>query len=500
MIQTVPDPAVPVKEALSVVSEDQALFECAYASPHLPKTEMTASSSSEYGQTAKMSPRVPQQDWLSQPPARVTIKMECNASQVNGSRNSPDDCSVVKGGKLVSSSESIPMNYGSYMEDKHIPPPNMTTNERRVIVPAERTDRGIDTALRVLRLYPTLWTTEHVRQWLEWAVKEYVLLDVDVSLFQNIDGKELCKMSKEDFQRLTPSYNAEILLSHLHYLRETPLPHLTSDDVDKALQNSPRLMHARNTGGATFIFPNTSVYPDASPRVSARPDIAYEAARRSGWQPQAVSSSKGSQPSPSVVTKTEDQRPQLDPYQILGPTSSRLANPGSGQIQLWQFLLELLSDSSNSNCITWEGTNGEFKMTDPDEVARRWGERKSKPNMNYDKLSRALRYYYDKNIMTKVHGKRYAYKFDFHGIAQALQPHPPESSMYKYPSDLSYMSSYHAHQQKMNFVAPHPPALPVTSSSFFAAPNPYWSSPPGTIYPNTRHPAAHMPSHLGTYY
>nr|CAH7731388.1 unnamed protein product [Callosobruchus chinensis] len=64
---------------------------------------------------------------------------------------------------------------------------------------------------------------------------------------------------------------------------------------------------------------------------------------------------------------------------------------GSGQIQLWQFLLELLSDSSNAACITWEGTNGEFKLTDPDEVARRWGERKSKPNMNYDKLSRALR-------------------------------------------------------------------------------------------------------------
>lgn len=33
-------------------------------------------------------------------------------------------------------------------------------------------------------------------------------------------GKELCKMTKDDFQRLTPSYNADILLSHLHYLRE----------------------------------------------------------------------------------------------------------------------------------------------------------------------------------------------------------------------------------------------------------------------------------------
>ena len=43
--------------------------------------------------------------------------------------------------------------------------------------------------------------------------------------------------------------------------------------------------------------------------------------------------------------------------------------------------------------------------------------------MNYDKLSRALRYYYDKSIMTKVHGKRYAYKFDFAGLAQAMA-HP----------------------------------------------------------------------------
>lgn len=44
---------------------------------------------------------------------------------------------------------------------------------------------------------------------------------------------------------------------------------------------------------------------------------------------------------------------------------------GSGQIQLWQFLLELLSDSHNAPCITWEGTQGEFKLVDPDEVARR---------------------------------------------------------------------------------------------------------------------------------
>ena len=40
------------------------------------------------------------------------------------------------------------------------------------------------------------------------------------------------------------------------------------------------------------------------------------------------------------------------------------------------------------------------------QVARRWGLRKNKPKMNYEKLSRGLRYYYDKNIIHKTAGKR----------------------------------------------------------------------------------------------
>ncbi|KAH8409515.1 hypothetical protein KR222_007699 [Zaprionus bogoriensis] len=133
-----------------------------------------------------------------------------------------------------------------------------------------------------------------------------------------------------------------------------------------------------------------------------------------------------------------------NPYQLLNAASHRLVAQGSGgQIQLWQFLLELLADSSNANCISWEGQSGEFRLIDPDEVAKRWGERKAKPNMNYDKLSRALRYYYDKNIMTKVPGKRYAYKFDFHGLMAACQAQAqgcdPASSMIS-----SYKHHHHA--------------------------------------------------------
>ena len=162
---------------------------------------------------------------------------------------------------------------------------------------------------------------------------------------------------------------------------------------------------------------------------------------------------------------------------------------------MWQFLLELLSDSANSAYITWEGTNGEFKLTDPDEVARRWGERKSKPNMNYDKLSRALRYYYDKNIMTKVHGKRYAYKFDFQGLAAATQPSVSDTAAaaacsYKYQSDF-FMTSYHHHHHHHHHAAAAAAAaaaklsgaftcsgIQCSSSGMFSTSAPgYWNSP-----------------------
>ncbi|XP_066262603.1 protein C-ets-1 isoform X1 [Euwallacea similis] len=110
---------------------------------------------------------------------------------------------------------------------------------------------------------------------------------------------------------------------------------------------------------------------------------------------------------------SQDTKPMIQNGMIAYP-SSQTAGPcftGSGPIQLWQFLLELLTDKSCQGFISWTGDGWEFKLTDPDEVARRWGIRKNKPKMNYEKLSRGLRYYYDKNIIHKTAGKRYVYRF-----------------------------------------------------------------------------------------
>ncbi|KAK9877504.1 hypothetical protein WA026_018614 [Henosepilachna vigintioctopunctata] len=110
-----------------------------------------------------------------------------------------------------------------------------------------------------------------------------------------------------------------------------------------------------------------------------------------------------------------DSKPMLQNGMIGGyPSNAGTGGPcftGSGPIQLWQFLLELLTDKTCQGFISWTGDGWEFKLTDPDEVARRWGIRKNKPKMNYEKLSRGLRYYYDKNIIHKTAGKRYVYRF-----------------------------------------------------------------------------------------
>ena len=49
--------------------------------------------------------------------------------------------------------------------------------------------------------------------------------------------------------------------------------------------------------------------------------------------------------------------------------------------------------NQHKDIIQWTRSgDGEFKLVNAEEVAKMWGMRKNKHNMNYDKLSRALRY------------------------------------------------------------------------------------------------------------
>jgi len=375
--------------------------------------------------------------------------------------------------------------------------------DKRVIVPAD----------------PTCWTKDNVKQWVLWAIKEFSLKDIDVHNF-NMDGRQLCRLSRADFLRLATPYSGDILMSHLCVLRKTPLPNLTTDDIERVLAPqqvrctpSPQHFDSRNITNFSGLppYPRTSElesrqslsnYPHnqirpVETRYPAIADLPYEMLRERSspvtWPGAATSrlthikdSVVPNKPSSSEVAQVPSAY-STTALATREPTAA-VAATGSGQIQLWQFLLELLSDSNNNGCISWEGNNGEFKLVDPDEVARKWGERKNKPNMNYDKLSRALRYYYDKNIMTKIHGKRYAYKFDFNGLSQLNQPITSDAqahaqAAYKF-SGADYYTGYAATTPLFH------PGAPVANSCF-QMPSPYWRGPPQshTVYSGHMTPA-----------
>jgi hypothetical protein len=90
--------------------------------------------------------------------------------------------------------------------------------------------------------------------------------------------------------------------------------------------------------------------------------------------------------------------------------------------------------------------------------------------------------------MTKVHGKRYAYKFDFHGLMAACQAQAQGSSggdtamsytkYHHHQSDLgaALYPAHHHSPGKLSSILPPPPPGVVPPTSPFPAPPYCWTS------------------------
>ncbi|XP_078593945.1 GA-binding protein alpha chain-like isoform X3 [Branchiostoma floridae x Branchiostoma japonicum] len=224
--------------------------------------------------------------------------------------------------------------------------------------------------IKGIPLDPMEWTEENVAQWVEWVIQEFSLDGMDPHHFQ-ATGKDLCNLQQKDFLARSPAGKGEILWTHLELLRKSIHPISTVEVVA-----TEGLTTVTQAGVRQVVTAPTKTIKVLTTKAAAlsRPR------------------------SPRIMGGEERSSP-----------GNRTGN--NGQIQLWQFLLELLTDRDSRDVISWVGENGEFKLNQPEIVAQKWGMRKNKPAMNYEKLSRALRYYYDGDMIAKVHGKRFVYKF-----------------------------------------------------------------------------------------
>uniref|UniRef100_A0A4X2L1Q7 ETS-related transcription factor Elf-5 n=1 Tax=Vombatus ursinus TaxID=29139 RepID=A0A4X2L1Q7_VOMUR len=82
-------------------------------------------------------------------------------------------------------------------------------------------------------------------------------------------------------------------------------------------------------------------------------------------------------------------------------------NHGRSSLQsshLWEFVRDLLlSPEENCGILEWEDREqGIFRVVKSEALAKMWGQRKKNDRMTYEKLSRALRYYYKTGILERV--------------------------------------------------------------------------------------------------
>lgn len=200
---------------------------------------------------------------------------------------------------------------------------------------------------------PSLWSSDHVKAWIQWTVQQFGLTPVEPNLFE-MTGTELSALTEEEFTSRASQNNGSILYAQLEIWKATYL------EDDLSMQ----------------------------------------------WTPTTTNSS------PAEMSEDDDEETSNQSTSGTKPVGAR--SSGGSHIHLWQFLKELLaSPAVHGSCIRWlDREKGVFKIEDSVRVAKLWGKRKNRPAMNYDKLSRSIRQYYKKGIMKKTErSQRLVYQF-----------------------------------------------------------------------------------------
>lgn len=306
---------------------------------------------------------------------------------------------------------------------------------------------------------PSLWSVTQVNQWANLIATECYNYEMVKHL--HVDGTTLCMLKQEDFcERTGDAQLGNILHIELEIWRhalfidtQSRVPVYYSNMQSTQLQQSAFYNNTESQiyTDLTNAIPQASyTITDIPTPVLSGPDMTMTlneinqsiqctdgGFNLTNYSPASTLGSCGQ----GVVGGWEDSLSDCgssyscpvteeDNSRTSSPLSQSLPNCGNAKkgvkrygaatghtkhtIHLWQFLRDLLMQPTQyNNCIRWvDKQKGIFKIEDSTRVARLWGQRKNRPAMNYDKLSRSIRQYYKKGIIKKTEqSKRLVYQF-----------------------------------------------------------------------------------------
>merc|ERR1711923_575618 len=114
---------------------------------------------------------------------------------------------------------------------------------------------------------------------------------------------------------------------------------------------------------------------------------------------------------------SEEEKPQRNPaprrYRRPSKNPVPQQRKKGSTLKISQWIVKLLRDpETNPSVIMWEDEpEGKFRGINSTAFAQLWAKEKKNPAMNYEKLSRAMRYYYRNKEIEMVKGERLTYKF-----------------------------------------------------------------------------------------
>merc|ERR1712173_537110 len=114
---------------------------------------------------------------------------------------------------------------------------------------------------------------------------------------------------------------------------------------------------------------------------------------------------------------SEEEKPQRNPaprrYRRPSKNPVPQQRKKGSTLKISQWIVKLLRDpETNPSVIMWEDEPaGKFRVINSTAFAQLWAVEKKNPAMNYEKLSRAMRYYYRNKEIEMVKGERLTYKF-----------------------------------------------------------------------------------------
>jgi len=301
-----------------------------------------------------------------------------------------------------------------------IPPPSPLENHIRSGIPG------------CLASDPKSWSREDVSIFMSYCEKEFDLEKIDMEKFQ-MNGKALCFLSKNDLAERCSGAGDVIHNILQMLLREAnsifPSSPLTPRPPGLMTPTSPFASHwPLLTSSASETFPNLSHLISQTNSVTLSPNPSLDSTsghspkQEMGMPPMYLPAP--THPAHSSHSDSEDsmERSPLPPTTPKSPCSAPTSStkesdteaPSTNGRLLWDFLQQLLNDANQryTAYIQWKNKDtGVFKIVDPAGLAKLWGIQKNHLSMNYDKMSRALRYYYRVNILRKVQGERHCYQF-----------------------------------------------------------------------------------------